>query len=106
MYKFLICRPKEEDQTDDWCYSFNSKMYPDFSTRVKEAILIGYRSKKQDRWITSGTSIHLVENYKKVRKAFPDTEMCLIVLGNNLTDTAINGPYFRSYPAFADDEFA
>lgn len=103
MYKFLLCRPQPDANETDWCYSFNSKMKPVFNDSVKEAILVGYYSRKQDKWITSGTAIHLVENYKKVYKAFPDTEMCLILLGNKLMENKSDNPYFRFYGNIPDE---
>lgn len=103
MYKFLIQMPTDQDDDPHWFYSFNSSMYPKFSHRVKEAILVGYHSRKQDRWITSGTSIHLVEDYKPVKKAFPDAEMCLIVLGNDLRDVTREEAYVQFYQAIADE---
>jgi hypothetical protein len=99
MYKFLVCVPQADAHGSDWLYSYNSRMYPNFDNSVKEAILVGYYSRAQDKWITSGTSIHLVEDYRKVRKAFPDTEMCLIVLGNDISDKAKDNVYFRSFPS-------
>ena len=94
MYKFLVCVPQADVQSSDWSYSYCTMMYPNFDNSVKEAILVGYYSRAQDKWITSSRSIHLVENYTKVRKAFPDTEMCLIALGNDIKEY---GVYFRSF---------
>ena len=102
MYKFLVNMPQPDVNSSDWFYSYNSRMYPNFSANVKEAILVGYHSQKQDKWITSGTSIHLVEDYKKVRKAFPDSEMCLIVLSFDLKERS-ESPYFRFYPNTAEE---
>lgn len=102
MYKFLI-QMRNDDDEPTWFYSYNSKMYPVFSKNVKEAILVGYRSRKQDRWITSGTSIHLVEDYKPVKKAFPDSEMCLIILSNNLDQIMRDSAYIQFYQAIAGE---
>lgn len=79
MYKFLVCRPEADG--NDWCFSFNDKMYPDWNASVKEAILVGYFSRKQDKVITSGTAIHVRENYQNVKKAMTDAELSLIILG-------------------------
>lgn len=81
MYKFLVCRPEPQVDSNDWCFSFSGKMYPEFDASVKEAILLGYYSSNQKKWIISGTAIHLRENYQNVKKAMPDSELALIMLG-------------------------
>jgi len=102
MYKFLICRPQAADVLgSDWCVSYNSKMYPKFNDSVKEAILIGYFSKKKEKWITDGTAMHQIEDYRKVRKVFPDEALSFIYLANDLKENSSDNPFFQFYA----DEF-
>lgn len=84
MYKFLICQTV--DDKDVWFLSFNSKMFPKFSQTVKEAALLGYWSRKQDKWITSGTAIKLRNEYQNVKHAMSDSELTAIMLGLDIKE--------------------
>ena len=74
MYKFLVRGP------DHWYFTAFGKMDPPFSNVIKDAILLGYWSKQQRKWITSGTAIQLRENYETVKRALPDSELTMIML--------------------------
>lgn len=84
MYKFLICQTVVGK--DVWYLSFNSKMFPTFSQTVKEAALLGYWSRKQDKWITSGTAIKLRNEYQNVKHAMSDSELTAIMLGLDIKE--------------------
>ena len=76
-------------------------MYPKFNDTVKEAVLVGYFSKKQEKWITNLAAMHQIEDYRKVRKVFPDEALSFIYLANNLQENSSENPYFQFYA----DEF-
>lgn len=91
MYKFLICQTVDDNQ-EKWYLSFNSKMYPDFSSSVKEAALLGYWSQKQNKWITSGRAIQLRSNYANVKRAMDEGELTLVMLSHTI-DELKSAPY-------------
>lgn len=88
MYKFLASHMDQNEEK--WLYCLNNKMYPTWSPSTKESILVGYYSKDQRKWITSGTAIQVRSNYQNVRKAMPDTELTLIMLSLNVAELSNN----------------
>lgn len=84
MYRFLICQTV--DDKDVWFLSFNSKMFPAFSKNVRQAALLGYWSRNQNKWITSGTAIKLRDEYQSVKHAMSDSELTAIMLGLDIKE--------------------
>lgn len=86
MYKFLVCQQGKEEQ--HWFLLICKNMNRSWRADVKEAVLIGYFSEKQNNWITHKIPLHVRSNYQKVRQAFSASELTFIMLRYDLTEVS------------------